>query len=124
MNTTQSPSRENPGQSWYANKLRDGRWQKKAAEIKARAGWKCEECEGTHDLTVHHCYYIRGRDPWDYDNGLLICLCWECHQERQMFEDALMLGIALHLRQRATADIKNTPAWVFFSDKPELLPIE
>lgn len=33
-----------------------------------------------------------------------------------------MLGIALHLRQRATADIKKTPAWVFFGTEKEFLP--
>ncbi len=65
----------------YAEKLKDPRWQKKRLEIFHRDNWTCQECHSKDKtLTVHHKYYIYHREPWDYDNALLITLCEECHQ--------------------------------------------
>ena len=33
-------------------------------------------------LHVHHQYYIKGKEPWDYDDSALITLCADCHQNR------------------------------------------
>ena len=33
-------------------------------------------------LHVHHQYYIKGKEPWDYDDSALITLCADCHQKR------------------------------------------
>lgn len=33
-------------------------------------------------LHVHHQYYIKGKEPWDYDDSALITLCVDCHQNR------------------------------------------
>lgn len=32
------------------------------------------------ELHVHHCYYISGRKPWEYEDALLITLCKKCHE--------------------------------------------
>jgi hypothetical protein len=32
-------------------------------------------------LEVHHTYYERGRDPWDYPINSLVTLCYACHGE-------------------------------------------
>ncbi|MBR6189243.1 MAG: hypothetical protein IKQ59_09890 [Prevotella sp.] len=37
---------------------------------------------GIKSLNVHHKYYIRGNDPWNYSNEALITLCEQCHKKR------------------------------------------
>lgn len=68
----------------YAEKLKDPRWQKKRLEILERDKWCCQRClDGENTLHVHHLRYFPGRDPWDYDNKLLITLCAECHENEK-----------------------------------------
>ena len=57
------------------------KWQRKAAENKTRAGWVCQVC-GADDrkLETHHGFYVYGRDPWDYPDESLFCLCDKCHK--------------------------------------------
>ena len=64
----------------YSDKLKDPRWQKKRLEIMQRDEFMCQCCYDTESmLTVHHKYYIHGKDPWDYPDELLITLCNNCH---------------------------------------------
>lgn len=65
----------------YAEKLRDPRWQQKRLRMLDAAGWVCLSC-GASDSTlhVHHRRYIKGRDPWDYDDSELRVLCAKCHE--------------------------------------------
>jgi hypothetical protein len=38
-------------------------------------------------LTVHHCIYVKGVAPWEYDASLLLTLCADpCHMRRQDLE--------------------------------------
>ncbi len=57
------------------------KWQRKAAENKTRAGWRCQVC-GADDrkLETHHGFYAYGRAPWAYPDEALFCLCTECHK--------------------------------------------
>ncbi len=65
----------------YIEKLRDPRWQKKRLKILERDEWSCQICgDSTSTLHVHHRRYLRGKDPWDYDDALLTTLCEECHE--------------------------------------------
>lgn len=62
----------------YSEKLKDPRWQKKRLEVMERAGWLCQICgDSDSELHVHHPRYVKGREPWDYEN--LICACHACH---------------------------------------------
>lgn len=64
----------------YSDKLKDPRWQKKRLEILNRDGFKCLACGDTNNtLHVHHCYYVKGRDPWSYGDRALKTLCSQCH---------------------------------------------
>ena len=64
----------------YQEKLKDPRWQKKRLEILERDNWECQNCSETKKtLCVHHRTYFPNKDPWDYDNELLISLCEDCH---------------------------------------------
>ena len=66
----------------YSDLLKDPRWQKKKTEILKRDKFTCKLCGDTKTtLHVHHKEYIKGNDPWDYPNNLLVTLCAHCHEE-------------------------------------------
>jgi len=75
----------------YAEKLKSPKWQKKRLEILERDEWKCRIClRDSVPLHVHHRYYFRDKDPWDYDEGFLITLCKDCHGATQRENGALV----------------------------------
>ena len=68
----------------YFEKLKDPRWQKRRLEIMEKAEFMCVMCQDNeHTLNVHHFYYERGKDPWEYPDDALWCLCEGCHKEVQ-----------------------------------------
>lgn len=83
----------------YSEKLRDPRWQKRRLKILEREDFTCEQClEKSKPLHVHHLYYVKGREPWDYPDFALSVLCEECHEiagnrgeEYMPFEYALQI---------------------------------
>ncbi len=65
----------------YFELLKDPRWQKKRLEILERDNWCCRRCfDDENQLSVHHLFYIKDLDPWDYSNDTLITLCDSCHK--------------------------------------------
>jgi hypothetical protein len=59
-------------------------WQKKRLEILDRAGFRCEGCQATEEeLHVHHSYYAKDKEPWEYPNESLHALCHKCHGSAQ-----------------------------------------
>lgn len=81
----------------YGDLLRDPRWQRKRLEVMERAEFECEECGSkTKTLNVHHAYYEKGCDPWEYPNDSLRCLCEDCHErvEAELREIRKLAGIA------------------------------
>lgn len=64
----------------YVDKLKDPRWIEVAARIRQRDNCTCQHCE-TKDriLDVHHIYYQRGLEPWEYPDEALMTLCRICH---------------------------------------------
>lgn len=72
----------------YAEKLRDPRWQKVKSDVQNRAGFRCEQCGDDRTiLNVHHTYYVKDRDPWDYPTEDLLCLCEPCHEKWHIIFD-------------------------------------
>jgi predicted HNH restriction endonuclease len=66
----------------YAEKLKDPRWQKKRLEVMEYANWRCQICGGKDKtLHCHHSYYTRGKEPWQYPKGAIICICEGCHEK-------------------------------------------
>lgn len=66
----------------YAEKLKDPRWQRKRLEILQRDDFTCQNCLATDKtLHIHHGYYRRGLEPWEYDGTTLWTLCEDCHEE-------------------------------------------
>lgn len=86
----------------YSEKLRDPRWQKKRAEILSRDFGCCYLCwqmcggekelyqdnyYGIRELSVHHKYYEKGKQPWEYKNEALVTLCKDCHENEDLFRE-------------------------------------
>lgn len=69
----------------YWELLKHPLWQRKRLQVMERAGFKCQSC-GTGEVTlhVHHQYYERGKNPWDYPDASLRCLCENCHEDAQL----------------------------------------
>lgn len=66
----------------YAEKFKDPRWQRKRLRIFERDGWSCQVCSSTDTtLHVHHRWYEKGKDPWEYPDECLVTLCEECHDQ-------------------------------------------
>ena len=60
----------------YADRLKDPRWQKMRLKVMEYAKFRCQICgDGKSTLHVHHSYYTRGKEPWQYPMGSLICIC-------------------------------------------------
>jgi hypothetical protein len=89
----------------YADKLRDPRWQQKRLLIMNRDGWKCRDCgDGTQNLQVHHHHYAR--NPWEVDDYFLSTLCEDCHKQRQEFENAAKIALAIMMRRSSASQIE------------------
>jgi hypothetical protein len=80
----------------YSEKLRDPRWQKKRLQVMEKAGFRCERCgRADRTLDVHHGFYARGLDPWDYPDDTLWCLCSEeCHPYIQSLLEGVHRALA------------------------------
>ena len=71
----------------YGATLFDPRWKAKRALILERDQHKCVICQSKEDLQVHHRQYhfIRKqnvfKNPWEYENRLMVTLCTACHQK-------------------------------------------
>jgi hypothetical protein len=98
----------------YAEKLRDPRWQKVRLEVLARDRWRCQICDDpTSTLAVHHRYYLRNREPWEYPLDALVTLCEFCHAretaergdaERRLLDTLRRVGLSIgQLRALTTA---------------------
>lgn len=102
------PFDKEKARSEYAQKLRDPRWQKMRLEVMQRDNFTCQMCcDNTRPLNVHHNFYERGKDPWDYPLWSLVTFCEDCHQTEtdQRREDEGTLLEALRQCGFSYADI-------------------
>jgi hypothetical protein len=123
----------------YSEKLKDQRWQKKRLELLEAAAWECQSgyCENPKDkpqLHVHHRFYKRKTDPWDYPSFTYQVLCEVCHEKEQKYmEDAHQFlarspssVYALSKMAPATQeyqDMFSDVVWALASGQPRLLPV-
>jgi len=71
-------------------KYKDPRWQKKRLEVMQQASFRCESCESdTKTLNVHHKSYKKNRNPWEYEEHELECLCEDCHNVKHEVKSRL-----------------------------------
>ena len=84
----------NNSQSEYQKKLRHPKWQKKRLQILQETDFRCSICDNDDlELQVHHIYYEKGKDPWDYPNESLLGLCIKCHQTRVHEKNELFIDL-------------------------------
>jgi hypothetical protein len=74
----------------YADQIKSPKWQKKRLEILERDKFTCQWC-GSKDekLNVHHYFYFKDCDIWDYEDYFLITVCDECHEWFHIQNDIL-----------------------------------
>lgn len=78
----------------YSEKLKDPRWQQRRLKIMERDAFTCQMCSSKEKtLNVHHAYYIRGREPWDYDDSMLITYCEDCHEIVETLKQRVSMAI-------------------------------
>jgi uncharacterized protein YlaI len=78
----------------YSDKLKSPKWQKKRLEILNLHKFKCDECKSeVKTLHVHHRFYLKGREPWEYDNDVFQVLCEDCHEKTHKKEDIIKENI-------------------------------
>lgn len=78
----------------YWQKLRDPRWQRKRLEIMDRDKFECQLCgDNESTLNVHHKFYLRGLDPWDYPNVALVTLCEGCHGDITEMQERFFMAL-------------------------------
>jgi hypothetical protein len=96
----------------YSEKLKDPRWQKRRLEIMQKADFSCEECgDNESSLQIHHRIYRKGKQPWEYDNEELVCLCEECHMgaenDRETVSEAMAISCMRPLLVSVSAEMLN-----------------
>jgi hypothetical protein len=103
----------------YSDKLKDPRWQKKRLEILDRDGFSCCSCgDKESTLHIHHKRYLKGKEPWEYENDLLVTLCEDCHKRWDILRSEIIEIIdSLFCMEDLTAyrdllnKIKDYPFW-------------
>ena len=65
----------------YSDKLKENAWIRKREEVFKKYGKECCECFSSENLQVHHRYYRKGRDPWQYPIDAYAVLCKNCHED-------------------------------------------
>ncbi|MFA5300864.1 MAG: hypothetical protein WC389_21955 [Lutibacter sp.] len=74
----------------YIELLKDPRWQRKRLEILNRDNFTCIICnDSKSNLQVHHKYYIKSLDPWEYDSFAYLTLCEDCHKDIEIKKEML-----------------------------------
>lgn len=92
----------------YREKLLDPRWQRRRLEILQAADFTCLDC-GRKDRTlhVHHQRYLPNREPWEYPDELLRCVCEVCHTAHGDVAAQISDGIGELRRQSSLLSLKG-----------------
>ena len=98
--------------SEYAEKFKDPRWQKMRLQVLERDMWCCQICyDNESTLHIHHRYYKKGADPWDYPMEALVTLCEDCHQSERADRKAAEESLLFAMREKFMAnDVLNIAA--------------
>lgn len=84
----------------YSDKLKSPLWQKKRLEILNRDGFMCMDCgDAENMLSVHHKYYTKGAEPWEYPSECYITVCDDCHKRRHEYRPQCEQNLLAALRE-------------------------
>lgn len=88
----------------YKEKLKDPKWQKKRLHILDDRDWKCERCSNDEKtLHVHHRIYLKGVDPWEYEDEVFTVLCEDCHEFESLYMDNFLQTLCTVLKTKFLA---------------------
>jgi 5-methylcytosine-specific restriction endonuclease McrA len=74
----------------YKEQYQHPKWLKKRFEVLERDGYKCTNCgENQKNLNVHHYFYNKGWNVWDYNSMHLTTFCDDCHNKWHEIKDGL-----------------------------------
>lgn len=115
MSKKRSAKPSSSGHLTYWEKLKDPRWQRRRLEILQKADFSCGRCgDAESTLHVHHRIYRKKKQPWEYDDDELECLCEDCHMgaenDRETVSEAMAIPyIECFLVASAAEMINNGP---------------
>lgn len=111
--------------SAYSEKFKDPRWQKIRLNILERDEWSCQKCTETEKtLHIHHRYYIKNREPWEYPMDALVTLCKDCHKEEGRIRPGIEQSLLFALREKFFAEEISEIAIGFKSICTTNIPLE
>jgi 5-methylcytosine-specific restriction endonuclease McrA len=65
------------------------KWADKMKKIITRDYYRCQICDSSYNLEVHHIIYGMNKPTWDYPDESLITLCSSCHEEADKLKEDL-----------------------------------
>jgi len=71
--------------SKWSDQYNDSRWQEKRLKVMERDKFQCRSCgkkKKGAKLSVHHSYYEKDKNVWEYPDSTLITWCAACHEKR------------------------------------------
>ena len=106
--------------SKYSEKFKDPRWQRKRLFVLERDNWTCQYCgDKETTLHIHHLWYEKGKEPWEYPDECFLTLCEDCHHEeyelRRQEEQSLLTE--LKKLKLSAADVSNLMIGLHFIDE-------
>lgn len=78
------------------DKYEDPMWIVRRRAILKRDNYKCTVCGSENNLQVHHTYYIRGHELWQYPNDCFLTLCISCHYQYHLEHELIYLDKCPH----------------------------
>lgn len=91
--------------SEYSEKFKNPRWQKIRLKVLERDNWTCQNCSDTKEtLHVHHRYYEKDKEPWEYPLESLVTLCELCHESEREIRKEYEQTMLYSLREKFLAD--------------------
>jgi len=71
----------------YIERLKNPKWQKLRLDVMQRDNFMCIACgDRESTLNVHHKYYKKNFEPWDYPKESLVTLCQQCHEREEKYK--------------------------------------
>ena len=112
--------------SKYSEKFKDPRWQKRRLQVLERDEWMCQICfDNESTLNVHHRYYYKNTNPWDYPLSALSTLCEECHQieteKRPFLEKSLLHELKKRFFATDLVDIVEGFEFIKFTQSSDVM---
>lgn len=113
----------------YVEKLKSPKWQKKRLDILNRDRFTCTACSSdSKTLHVHHKYYLKGYEPWDYPDHVYQTMCEDCHQKEEslkndakndIYQSFLRIGLNNSDIIKVAFDISTLPFITNYREKQE-----